>query len=177
MLSLISSCSVENHAPGCGLWTPCLHLSLGIRVDHSDQADKDVKHGMWAKLPPAPPLSLPYPTNAPKFSWLLLHWKTNFCANNTWKSRALLQYKGYCDGLKLHSDWRSFFTHTLYQQQGADTHFADTRSDFALLGVIYSVVDKNIKCVSSTGHWGQWLWVEKVDLSTWDCVWTFLTVR
>ena len=42
----------------------------------------------------------------------------------------------------LQRDWKPFFTHTRYQQQGADTHFAYTRSDFALLGVIYSVMDK-----------------------------------
>lgn len=48
----------------------------------------------------------------------------------------------------LQRDWRPFFTHTLYQQQGADTHFADTSSDFALLSVIYSVMDKNIKMLS-----------------------------
>lgn len=46
-------------------------------------------------------------------------------------------------------DWRPFFTHTLYQQQGADTHFVDTSSDFALLSAIYDVMDKNIKEVSS----------------------------
>lgn len=49
------------------------------------------------------------------------------------------------DGLTLQGDWRAFFTHTLYQQHRADTHFADTCSDFALLSVIYGVMDKNIK--------------------------------
>lgn len=33
VLSLISGRCVENYAPGCGLWTPGLHLSLGIRVE------------------------------------------------------------------------------------------------------------------------------------------------
>lgn len=49
------------------------------------------------------------------------------------------------DGLTSQRDWRPFFTHTLYQQQGADTHFADTCSDFAHSSVIYGVMDKNIK--------------------------------
>lgn len=47
------------------------------------------------------------------------------------------------DGLQ--RDRRPFFTHSLYQQQGADTHFAVACSDFAHLSVIYGVGDKNIK--------------------------------
>lgn len=49
------------------------------------------------------------------------------------------------DGLTVQRDWRPFFTPTLYQQQVADTYFADTCSDFTHLSVIYGVMDKNIK--------------------------------
>lgn len=43
---------------------------------------------------------------------------------------------------ELQKDCRPFFTPTLDQQQGAEAHFTDTRSDFAHLSVIYGAMDK-----------------------------------
>lgn len=135
---------MENYAPGCELADP---RSTPVSGDQGGSSAMCLITMAWQQTHGRSALQFIDPLKSSDFSSVGLKLKETRCRQiNSFQSAELKPQRGR---------WR-FFTHTLEQQQGADIHFADTCSDFAPLGVIYSVTDKSHQNgVLSLGHRSQ----------------------